>query len=134
PGLPIACALAEIPGACMHLVESNGKKAAFLREAMRLARLPGTVHAGRIERFVERFAGRVDVVTARALAPLPQLLAYAEPLLERGAQGLFLKGQDIEAELTAASKCWNIEGNLVPSKTSLRGRIAVVQRAGRRKK
>jgi 16S rRNA (guanine527-N7)-methyltransferase len=134
PGLAIACALAEVPGAAMHLVESNSKKAAFLREAVRLARLPATVHAERIERFAPRFAESVDVVAARALAPLPKLLAYAEPLLERGAQGLFLKGQDVEVELTEASKYWKIEASLVPSKTSPDGRIVVVQRARRRKK
>src|SRR5215510_4908691 len=69
PGLVIACALADSPNAKVHLVESNAKKAAFLREAARLTRAPAVVHAERIERFVEVFEGRADVVTARALAP-----------------------------------------------------------------
>ena len=54
----IACALVERPGAVVHLVESNAKKAAFLREAQRLTGAPAVVHAERIERFVEHFAGR----------------------------------------------------------------------------
>ena len=67
---------------------------------------------------MQNFRARADVVTARALAPLDALLGLADPLLQTGAQGLFLKGQDVEAELTEASKYWNIEAELVPSKTS----------------
>jgi 16S rRNA (guanine527-N7)-methyltransferase len=70
---------------------------------------------------------RPDVVTARALAPLDELLKLAQPLLKTGAQGLFPKGQDVEGELTRASKCWNIHADLVPSKTSPQGRIVVVR-------
>ena len=130
PGLVIACALAEEPGAIVHLVESNQKKAAFLREAIRVTGTPGEVHAGRIEEFVT--SHRVDVVTARALAPLKNLLALAEPLLRTGAMGLFLKGQDVEAELTEASKYWTITATLVPSKTSQAGRVVVIRKAERR--
>jgi 16S rRNA (guanine527-N7)-methyltransferase len=134
PGLPIACALAEIPETAVHLVESNSKKAAFLREAVRVAQLPAMVHAERIERFVRHFRRPVDVVTARAVAALPQLFAYAQPLLERGAQGLFPKGQDVGSELTAAAKCWNIEASLVPSRTDTDARIAIVRKLAPRKK
>src|SRR6266853_3582408 len=74
PGLVIACALADRPGAHVYLVESNHKKAAFLREAQRLTTAPATVHATRSEEFVASFEGRADVVTARALAPLKPLL------------------------------------------------------------
>ncbi len=127
PGIVIACALADRAGVTVHLVESIGKKAAFLREAVNDLRLPAVVHAVRIEDFVKNFKGEADVVCARALAPLDQLLTLAGPLLKTGAQGLFPKGQDIEGELTAASKCWNIEAELVPSKTSPEGRIVVVR-------
>jgi 16S rRNA (guanine527-N7)-methyltransferase len=126
PGLVIACALADTPDATVHLVESIGKKAAFLAEAVRVLALPAKVHCLRIEKFGTMPIGSLDVVTARALAPLGKLLGLAEPLLRRGTQALLLKGQDIEAELTAASKCWNIEATLVPSKTSPEGRIVVV--------
>lgn len=130
PGLIVACALAEQPDARVHLVESNQKKAAFLREAVRLTGAPAKVHAGRIEEFVT--SDRVDVVTARALAPLKNVLALAEPLLKTGAVGLFLKGQDVEAELTEASKYWTIAATLVPSKTSQAGRVVVIRKAERR--
>jgi len=127
PGLVIACALAGRAGATVHLVESIGKKAAFLREAVNLLQVRAVVHAVRIEDFGKNFAMRPDVVTARALAPLDELLKLAQPLLKTGAQGLFPKGQDVEGELTRASKYWNIDAELVPSKTSPQGRIVVVR-------
>jgi 16S rRNA (guanine527-N7)-methyltransferase len=131
PGVAIACALAETVGAKVHLVESNAKKAAFLREAQRLLELPALVHAARIEDFAKSPDDSVDIVTARALAPLDRLLALAEPLLKTGAQGLFPKGQDVEVELTDASKYWKIDATLVPSKTSPNGRVVVVRRVER---
>ena len=79
PGIPLACLLADIPGAQMHLVESNGKKAAFLREAARQLALPVTVHAQRIEDFTAAFEGHADAVTARALAPLVKLFRMLIP-------------------------------------------------------
>jgi 16S rRNA (guanine527-N7)-methyltransferase len=127
PGLVIAAALAEEGGAEVHLVESIGKKAAFLREAARAVTAPAIVHAVRIEDFVQKFDRRVDVVTARALAPLATVLRLAHPLLTTGAQGLFLKGQDVEGELTQASKYWTMEAQLVASKTNLPSRIVVVR-------
>jgi 16S rRNA (guanine527-N7)-methyltransferase len=126
PGLVIACALAKIPGAEIHLVESNQKKASFLREAARILSLPAIVHAQRIEDFVAEQTQPFDVVTARALAPLDQLIGYAIPLLKTGAIGLFPKGQDVGAELTQAAKSWSIEAELVPSKTDPHGRIVLV--------
>jgi 16S rRNA (guanine527-N7)-methyltransferase len=132
PGVVLACALAERSGARVHLVESNGKKAAFLREAARALTLPALVHAARIKDVVHRLTEPVDIVTARALAPLADLLAYAEPVLKKGAQGLFPKGQDVEAELTEASKYWRINTTLAPSLTSADARIVVVRRAERR--
>lgn len=126
PGLVIACALAERPGAKMYLVESIQKKARFLSEAARSIGAPVEVHAERIADFVGHAPGRVDVVTARALAPLGKLLKETYPLLKTGAKGLFLKGQDVDAELTEASKCWTIQADLVPSCTDPRSRIVVV--------
>jgi 16S rRNA (guanine527-N7)-methyltransferase len=132
PGLVIACALAETPGAKVHLVESNAKKAAFLREAARLTGAPAVVHAERIETFVAAFAGPADVVTARALAPLKMLLDQSVSLLTTGALGLFPKGQDVDAELTEATKYWTINVNLAPSRTDSNGRIVVVRALERR--
>jgi 16S rRNA (guanine527-N7)-methyltransferase len=128
PGIVIACALADRPGVTVHLVESTGKKAAFLREVVNLLHLPAVIHAVRIEDFGKNFAMRPDVVTARALAPLEELLKLAQPLLKFGAQGLFPKGQDVEGELTRASKYWTIDAELVPSKTNPESRIVVVRR------
>ena len=132
PALPLACALAERPGAMVHMVESNGKKAAFLREAIRVTGVPAIVHAKRIEDTGDSFGDRVDVVTARALAPLKLLCDQAHPLIERGAIGLFPKGQDVDAELTEAAKYWTLAAEKVPSKTSPEGCIVVVRRLERR--
>jgi 16S rRNA (guanine527-N7)-methyltransferase len=131
PGLVIACALADTAGRRVHLVESNARKAAFLREATRILNLPAVVHCARIEDFVPRWSDSADVVVARALAPLPRLLDYASPALKKGAKGLFPKGQDVEAELTEAAKSWNITAELVPSLTDPKARIVVVRRADR---
>ena len=124
PGVPIACALTE--QGTVHLVESNGKKAAFLREAVRKLKLRVEIHNMRAENFGEMWQGRPDVVTARALAPLKSLCDQAFPLMERGAIGLFPKGQDVEAELTEAAKYWRIEAAKVPSKTSPDGCVVRV--------
>jgi len=129
PGLAIACALADVPGAEVHLVERSTKKAAFLREAAEAAGAPAIVHAERAEDFVKHPPARVDVVTARAVAPLPELLALAFPLLKRGARGLFLKGQDVDTELTEAAKCWNIAVTLAESQTDPKARIVILDRA-----
>jgi 16S rRNA (guanine527-N7)-methyltransferase len=129
PGLVIACAVADSPviqAPQVHLVESTGKKAAFLREAAQVTGAPAIVHGERIADFIPRAPDRIDAVTARALAPLSKLLTEAYPLLKKGAIGLFPKGQDVEAELTAASKCWSIQATLVPSRTDPRSRIVVV--------
>src|SRR5690242_8337682 len=66
PGIVLACALAEKPGSVVHLVERNSKKAAFLREALRITGAPGIVHATRIEDIVDSIQGPIDCVTARA--------------------------------------------------------------------
>jgi 16S rRNA (guanine527-N7)-methyltransferase len=132
PGIPIACALAQTPGAKVHLVESNGKKAAFLREAVRITGAPAIVHGERIENFGESYAGKTDVVTARALAPLNSLLDQAYPFIAKGANGLFLKGQDVEAELTDSSKHWSVEATKMSSVTDPEGCILIVRSLNRR--
>ena len=133
PGLVLACALAERAGAQIHLVESTAKKCAFLQAVTDDLRLPATVHCQRVEDFIPAFPSKPDVVTARALAPLPKLLAMAFPLLKKGAQGLFPKGQDVGVELTEASKYWIIGHKLVPSRTDGRAQIVVVESLESRK-
>jgi 16S rRNA (guanine527-N7)-methyltransferase len=127
PGLVIACALAETEGAQVHLVESIGKKATFLREAVRLTGAPAIIHAQRVEDFVDKAPESLDVVTARALAPLPELLTMAYPLLKTGALGLFPKGQDVAVELTEAAKYWKIQSSLIQSRTDSKGQVVIVR-------
>ena len=126
PGLALAIA----GGQHVHLHESNGKKSAFLREAARVTGASATVHMERIES--AKPASPVDAVTARALAPLHQLLAYSEPWLSKGAIGLFLKGQDVDAEINEATICWNFAYKTHRSLTDSQGVILEVTSAERR--
>jgi len=107
----------------VHCVESNARKCAFIRHAARITGAPVVVHHARIEDIIAGFVGRVDVVTARALAPLPKLLAWTSPLLKTGVTGLFPKGDQGEAELTESLKYWRFNHNTLPSQTDSRGRI-----------
>jgi 16S rRNA (guanine527-N7)-methyltransferase len=133
PGVVLACALAEVRDAQVHMVERNAKKAAFLREACRVTGSSGVVHLSEIGDIVEKWSGPVDCVTARALAPLHELIGFAEPLVNKGATALFLKGQDVEAELTESAKYWNIKPNLHSSRTGGQGWIVEINRIERRK-
>lgn len=117
PGLVLACALARQPAARVHLVERNTKKAAFLREALRVTGAQGIVHDKDIGDSLNSLPDRIDCVTARALAPLAHLLRFAEPVMARGARGLFFKGQDVAAELAEATKYWSIAPVLHGSRT-----------------
>ena len=132
PGVVLACAMAEHPGASVQLVERNAKKAAFLREALRVTGAAGTVILADIGDYVDSLQTPIDCVTARAVAPLHMLLGYAEPLVRRGAKALFLKGQDVESELTEATKYWNIEPNLHSSRTGGHGWIVELNAIERR--
>jgi 16S rRNA (guanine527-N7)-methyltransferase len=131
PGVALACALAQTPGAHVLLIERNAKKAAFLREALRVTGAPGTVRLADISDVVDRITDPIDCVTARALAPLNQLIGCAEPLMKRGAKALFLKGQDVDAELTEATKYWKVESRLHASRTGGHGWIVELDRIER---
>lgn len=123
PGLVVAI----ISGIRTHLIEADTRKAAFLREAVRLTGASATVHAVRIED-LEPFP--VDVITARALAPLPALLGHALPILEFCAENapicLFLKGAKWQEELTAARKEWNMQADSLASVSDPAGRVLVL--------
>lgn len=131
PGLVIACALYGKAGREVHLVESTAKKAAFLREAVAATESPAIVHGERMEKFVDTFAGRPDIVTARAVSPLRSLLGQCVPLLRQGTVGIFPKGQDVEVELTEATKCWKIQPHLHPSRTGGHGWIVELDKIER---
>jgi 16S rRNA (guanine527-N7)-methyltransferase len=127
PGVVIACALAG-KGATVHLVESNGKKAAFLQEAQHLTESPAVIHRVRMEEFVQTFAAGVDVVTARAVLPLKPLIKLTYPLLSKtGALALFPKGQNAERELANAAEWWSMKATAVVSRTDTAGRILVLR-------
>jgi 16S rRNA (guanine527-N7)-methyltransferase len=131
----VAAFLAERPGTSVHLVESTGKKVAFLRAVIEEAGLPVTAFNQRIEDFGAG-RGAYDVITARALAPLPRLIAYAKPILDRGAIGLFHKGADVDAELAAASDALNggaYQADVLESLSDPRGRIIRVTKAAARR-
>ena len=116
-GLP-ALILAATQSAIVHMYEANSKKAAFLSEALRQMKCAGVVHRERLEpRKAPLKMPVVQVVTARAFAPLPLLLDLAAPFLQSGAIGLFHKGQDIDTELTEAAKHWQITLESIPSVT-----------------
>lgn len=90
----------------VHLVESDARKCAFLREVSRVVGVSPHIHTRRLE---EMHSIKADVVTARALAPLADLLELAERFLESHSICLFLKGRGVEQELTAAGQTWNMK-------------------------
>jgi len=128
PGLMIAIALADRADALVHLIESDARKAVFLREAARLTRAPAKVHNERVESAAKQ-TGPVDVVTARALAPLPRLLELAAPFFEAGARGIFLKGQDVDSELTEAAKYRRVQSTVLQSRTDPGGKVVIIESA-----
>jgi 16S rRNA (guanine527-N7)-methyltransferase len=119
PGLVLAILLKAQPGAHVHLVESMAKRCRFLEAVVQALGLPASVHHAR----AEDLSLKVHVVTARAVAPLGRLLEYARPHLKKNVIGLFLKGQDVDAELVEATRYWKFEASLLPSLSSSGGRI-----------
>lgn len=125
-GLPgVVLAIAD-PRLHVHLVESDQRRCAFLRHVSHLLSLSVTIWNERIEVAADRLDPAPDVVTARALAPLTDLLGFGENMLKAGAIGLFPKGRDHAAELTEARRSWTFEADLVPSRTDADGRIVRV--------
>jgi len=108
----------------IHLIESDQRKAAFLREAARVAGTTVTLHATRIESLTPFPA---DIVTARALAPLSELLAWSAPFLAETTVCLFLKGQGLRDELTAAQEQWIMRTQTLASQTDPTGHILRVE-------
>ncbi|GIX12279.1 MAG: ribosomal RNA small subunit methyltransferase G [Paracoccaceae bacterium] len=129
PGLVVALLAREKrPDLEMVLVESDQRKAAFLRHAADRTGAPCTVRDCRIE----EIAGETfDVISARALAPLPRLLALAQPLRAPGAVCLFPKGARHESELTEARRSWHIDLRTVPSITDPQSRILIIEEVQR---
>ena len=124
PGLVLA--ILGVPE--VHLIEADSRKSAFLREVVRATGAPVQIHVRRIEQ-VPPFPA--DVVTARALAPLADLLELAVPFIGRRGIALFPKGQHVEDELTAATKTWNITVDRFPSVTDQAATILRVSEVSR---
>jgi len=101
PGLVIAIQLADVPGAAVHCIESDSRKAAFLREAARTVGAAATIHPVRVEDVAPESLGPVDAVTARAFAPLPLTLKLARPWMERGAVAVFPRGESARDQIAA---------------------------------
>jgi 16S rRNA (guanine527-N7)-methyltransferase len=108
PGLVLAFLLKEKPGGHIDLVESSRKKAGFLQAAVGQFSLPARVFAGRIDEEVQGLV-QPEIVTARALAPLPALLELAFPWLSSGAIGLLHKGRDYRQEVEESALLWQYD-------------------------
>lgn len=104
----------------IHLIESDSRKCAFLQEVARETATTIHIHNCRIDAAP---ALKADVISARALAPLARLLGHAEKFWTENTLGLFLKGQDVELELTEATKYWNMDVEIGPSQSDQGGRI-----------
>jgi len=123
PGVVLSIMLKGREGAHVWLIDSLGKRCRFLQEIVDALDLPATVLNGR----AEAQSVTCDIVTARAVAPMERLLGYAQPYFERGAQGLFLKGEKAESELIEARKSWHFDAELAPSQSDPRGRIVSIR-------
>ena len=124
PGLGLASL--GVPG--VELVEADSRNCAFLREAARITEAPVTLRPCRIETVSSH---PVDVVTARACAPLDRLLGLAEPFLAPDSACLFLKGERVGEELTLARKRWTMTPSLHQSRSDPRGVVLRLQQVAR---
>jgi len=129
PGLVLSIAS---PGKKFHLIESDTRKASFLREAVRVSESTAEIYPERVESVAKRIGTSIHMVTARAFAPLPKLLELTAPFLLTGAKAVFLKSQDIDDELTTAAKSWNVNYQFRNSLTDPRGRILLIETVKRR--
>ena len=128
PGVVLAVGLSGTPGARVLLVDSLAKRCRFLSEVVERLGAPAMVLNARAEDVAEP----VDVVTARACAPMTRLLGFAQPWTAKGALGLFLKGEAVEAEMEEARADWSFEAQLTPSVSDYRGRLVRIERLARR--
>lgn len=126
PGLVLAAMRPEL---AVTLHEATTKKCAFLQAAADRMGLRVSIANARMEDLSPR---PFDVVTARACAPLPQLLEYAHRFMSPNSVCLLLKGQNVGSELTEAAKYWNIKVSQVPSQTDPSGAIVTVRELGPR--
>ena len=125
PGIVLAVlgVAAGEPGG-VHLVESEGRKCAFLREAVAVCGAHATVHHARSE---DAHLPKARVVTGRAWGPVARILKQGLHLLAPGGHFLLLKGERVDEELTEAVKRWTMRVERFPSRSDSRGQIVRIQ-------
>jgi len=126
PGMVIALLLAEVPGAEIHLIERDKRKAAFLQAVSRETGAPAAVHAASIQEILPTLRD-IEIITSRATAPLMQLIEWSFWLLKGGATGLFLKGRSVQQEIDTLPKARSFDLSTLPSRTDPSGRIVSVR-------
>ena len=128
PGIILAILMKSTPGVTVHLIESTLKRCRFLNEVLERLDLPAVVHNARAEALPLK---GIEVVTARACAPLDRLLDFSWPLLKQGAFGLFLKGKSVEEEMAEARKHWRFRAATTPSQSDPFGVIVKIESLSR---
>jgi 16S rRNA (guanine527-N7)-methyltransferase len=126
PGLVTALLLKGQSGTTVHLIESDQRKGAFLRAVSRETSAPAQIHIGRIETVLPELEGSIEAVSARALAPLSDLVCLTANSLEKGAKGVFLKGEDWREELTPLEPETNFSFSTIDSRTHPRARLILL--------
>lgn len=123
PGLVVAAMLRERVGFRMDLIESDQRKGIFMREAARLMDIPAVVHSVRVEDWMPEEGALPDIISARALAPLGQILRWTSPFWGKTTIGLFPKGQTGKEELTQTRKDWIFEAEAIASQSDSSGTV-----------
>jgi len=132
PGLVIALLMRDThPGAAVVMVESDSRKCAFLQTVIAETKAPARVINMRVEKAANHVGDAPQVISARAVAPLPRLLEMVAPFWTQDCVGLFMKGRDVASELTEAAKCWTIKASQAPSITAGEGVILKLEELAR---
>jgi 16S rRNA (guanine527-N7)-methyltransferase len=129
PGLVIAIQLADVPDAVVHCIESDQRKCAFMREAARVTGAAASIHPVRVEAVEPSSLGAVDAVAARAFAPLPLTLELARRWIERGAIGVFPRGESGRDQIAALPEATAYAIEALPSLVDARSAILRVRKS-----
>ena len=127
PGITLAILLRDRPGFAMHLVEKSVKKSLFLERVIRKTGVPARLINARLEEIAHETAPKPDVLTARALAPLPRLLTLAHPFFAPQTVGLFPKGRNLPQEMRKIEGRWTLKHDSLPSCADPEARILRVR-------
>ena len=130
PGMVLAILLKRRLGAKVHLIESDQRKASFLRAVSRETGAAAIVHCGRIDVELPKLVGEVEAISARALAPLPLLIDWSKEHLLKSSVGVFLKGENWRSELTEAKREPIFDFSEEKSVTNAAARIILVRKSG----